>query len=162
MTEVSIKLTGAAVVIISSVFYGLCKVKEVRSSIRNMSAFFDLIKYIKDNIEHFVKPVPSILNSYSHHYLEEIGFLREARENGIYRAWKNIETGFSEECREVLHEFFSALGRGYLEDELNRCEYTLKRLGSILESEKNSSKSKEKIYKTIPLMLAVSVVLILV
>ncbi len=162
MIETVMKFSGAASMVFAAVFYGFIKIRDVRRGICELSAFCELVKYIGDNIEHFMKPIPDIITSYSNAYLDSCGFLPDARMHGLYNAWEASDFILNDEARSLLDEFFLSVGKGYVDDELRLCEYTSKRLCAVLDSVRISAKDKERIYKTIPLMLAASVVLILI
>ncbi len=162
MLEAAVKLAGGGALLLAAVIYGRGKIAGLRRSCTELSAFTDLVRYIGDNIEHFMKPIPDIVASFRGEYLRSSGFMASAEEIGLRAAWEGSDFGFPSEAKDILSDFFASIGTGYASDELKLCAYTEKRLSAILEASEAESKNKERIYKTIPPMLAGSVVLILI
>lgn len=155
-------MIGAAMPVLASIVYGRMKIREMRRRLFEISAFLRLVRYIGDNVEHFMKPIPEIIAGYEDGYLDSIAFLDNARKIGLFEAWRGGEFLLSGEGRDILDSYFSSVGGGYLDDEKKLTSYTEKRLEALLEAETAASKDKERIYKTVPPMLAGSVVLILI
>lgn len=148
--------------VVASLVYGRLKIRELRRRLLEISSFLKLVKYIGDNVEHFMKPIPEILSGFEDGYLGSVDFISDARTYGLRSAWQKGEFLMSEEVRGILDAYFSSVGGGYLDDEKKLTSYTEKRLEALLESEIAASKDKERIYKTVPPMLAGSIVLILI
>ncbi len=162
MIDLAVKLSGSVAVVLASMFYGYTKICDVRRGITELGALLELVRYIGDNIEHFMKPLPDIVGSFRSECLAECGFLECAIERGLYDAWISSDFRLNDDATELLDNFFSSVGNGYADDEKKLCGYTEKRLTALLESSAAAAKDKERIYKTIPPMLAASVVLILI
>ena len=162
MIELAAKLIGALSVILVSLIYGRIKIREVRRRLDEMTAFLALVAYIGENIEHFMKPIPEILEEFENDYLSSCGFLEKAKEVGLENAWRNGEFLLPNEAYAILQNYFINVGSGYLDDEKKLSGYTERGLCRILENERASSKDKERIYRAVPPMIAGSIVLILI
>ena len=162
MVEFALKIVGSLSVVFVSLIYGRIKIRELRRQLDEISAFISFVRYIGDNIEHFMKPIPEIVADFDNEYLASCGFLDSARKFGLVSAWGSSELFITGESRVLLGNYFSNAGGGYLEDEKRLADYTVKRLSEILKAETVASKDKERIYRTVPPMLAGSVVLILI
>ena len=162
MVEISAKIIGAALPLLASLAYGRIKIRDLRRGLTEISAFLRLVRYIGDNVEHFMKPIPEIIAGFEDDYLESVGFLQNARDSGLLSAWQGGSFLLSGEGKKILDTYFTNVGGGYLDDEKKLTSYTEKRLEALLESETVAAKDKERIYKTVPPMLAGSVVLILI
>ena len=158
------KLIGTVILLTASMVYGRKKILDERRKIREAEALRDLTEHIAEQIEYTMKPLPEIIAGFENGILREIGFLETAGTYGIREAWKmcqwkfclpegNIRSAFGEFCREI--------GRGYRKEELELCGLTLKRLRSEIERMKGDSGNCEKLYRTIPPLMVLSVVLIL-
>lgn len=161
MTENIVKTIGAVSVVGAAFFYGRIMVRELRRKIKLLSSFLEFVIFISENIEYFLKPIPDIIAEYRGEYLVECGFIKEAVERGLDCAWSKISASVGGEAKEILHGYFTAVGSGYADEEKRLSEYTIERLGRILESERAAVADREKIYRTVPVMLAASVVLII-
>ncbi len=157
-----IELTGAAIVIVAAILASFRLIYEYKTNLRELEALYDMISYIRDNIEHLMKPLPEIFASYSNEYLESCGFLSVVRESDLKQAWKGQVFRVKGEAYTLTTDFVNSIGSGYRTEELRLCEYTLRRFYDIIEKTRAESKNKIKLYKTVPILLALSVILILI
>ncbi len=157
-----LEFTGAGIVFASAVFLSLGLIRDHRTHLRELDAIYNMIAYIRDNIDHFMKPLPDIFQNYTNDCLESCGFLSDVRRTDLHQAWNGQTFSLSEETHTLLNDFFTRIGSGYRTEELRLCDYTLNRLNSILEKKRNESKNKLKLYKTVPMLVALSVILILI
>lgn len=160
------KIIGGILLLAASVGFGLIKIREERRRIRLARAFCELVKHIRENIAHYMKPLPEIFRTADCPILEEHGFLGDCRERGIRLAWEKFsdsaENILPERVKRVLAEFSESIGGGYREDELNLCDYTIAELERAVREMTEDSVGKEKIYRTIPPLVALSAMLIFV
>ncbi len=152
---------GAGIVLVSALFLSFRLTRDHRAHLRELDAFYNMIVYIRDNIDHFMKPLPDIFQTYTNETLERCGFLPKVRKTDLSQAWRGQTFMISEECRTLLNDFCTQIGSGYRTEELRLCEYTLSRLHNILEKNRNELNNRLKLYKTVPLLFALSVILIL-
>lgn len=157
-----LEFTGAGIILVSALLLSLGLIRDYRNSLRELEALHQMITYIRDNIDHFMKPLPEIFQTYKNEYLEACGFLPNVRRTDLRQAWDGQTFTLSEDTRTLLTTFVYQIGNGYREEELRLCDYTLTRLNGILEKKRSESKNKLKIYKTVPMLFALSVILILI
>jgi len=164
VNDIILKFFGAAVLLAASFFLGASMIRDERGKIDEACSILDLIKYIKDNIEHFVKPLPDIFASYNNSVLEKNGFLTSVRENGIHLTAEKIEDYFhtDSELLSIFGDFCRSIGGGYKDDEVRLCSYTANQIEKRIEKMRDDYSSRSKLYRTIPPLFALSVVLILV
>jgi len=161
VNEYVIKYIGAGVLLISAVLYGYTMIRRERVKVVEISSFCELIKFIRDNIKYKMVTLPVIFSEYHGAYFEKIGFIEAIRNFGIKRAWAEFSWVMEKDEIALIDSFVKNIGSGYRDDEIQLCEYTLERLEDAIESKSSDLKNKEKIYRTIPLMLALSVMLII-
>lgn len=154
------KIAGAIILLCAAVGYGFVKIREERRRIAEAEALAELVKYIRDNILHYMKPLPEIFASYASPLLEENGFLPDCREKGIGAAWERAVFHLPDKLNRTMTDFAYSVGGGYREDELSLCGYTLDVIGEAVKTMRNEQDGKEKLYRTIPPLLALSVMLI--
>lgn len=162
--EYCTKILGALLLLISSLCFGNSMIKGEAEKINESLAIAELIKYVRDNIEHFVKPLPDIFLSYKNELLEKNGFLTFVRKNGIQKSAEKIDDFFhcDRDVISIFRKFCSDIGGGYRDEEIRLCSFSLSQLERKIEKIKNDHLSKVKMYRTIPPLFALSVVLILV
>ncbi|MBQ8370669.1 MAG: hypothetical protein IJY35_11890 [Clostridia bacterium] len=158
------KAVGALILIAASLIYGRQKVLEERRKLRLTEALCDLVKQIGDNIDHRLRPLPEIFRTYRNEALEECGFLKSVRETGLREAWESRSAYFrmlDGKVSEQFSAFCLEIGRGYREEEVKLCTFTAKQLQEECAKLRNDAKNKEKLYRTIPPLMAMSAVLVL-
>lgn len=158
------KLAGSVILVAASIVYGRKKVLDERRKLRETEVLCDLVKHVGESIEHTLKPLPEIFRYYHNEVLEECGFLQEIRESGLRQAWESRSegmTGVDDNVNQQFSVFCREIGRGYRNEEVELCNLTLKRLQDECARLRNDSKNKEKLYKTIPPLMAMSVALML-
>ena len=158
------KLIGAVILMAASLIYGRQKVSEERRRLRLTEALCDLVKQVLDHIEHRLKPLPEIFRDYRNSELEACGFLEAVRGRGLREAWEKhggCFRGLDGRMMTQISAFCLEIGRGYREDEVELCTFTLKQLQEECTRLKNDAKNREKLYRTIPPLMAMSAVLVL-
>ena len=158
------KLAGTAVLLLASLLYGRCKVMEERKKVHEFEALLDLVNCITDGIEYGMKPLPEIFAEYRNEILEKNGFLEMARKSGLRETWMAYERKFSVSGGNGMKQFAGfcmKIGNGYKKEELELCGITRKRMEEELEKRKKDNGNREKLYRTIPPLMAMSLVLML-
>lgn len=156
------KIIGAVFLLSSAVWYGYLKIRDERRKIAELEELCDLALYIRENIVHYMKPLPEIFASYSGGVLEKNGFLDDCRKFGIRVAWENSSLSLPENCNRAMCDFANSIGSGYRDDEINLCNFTLEQLCKAMQTMREEIAGKEKMYRTIPPLLALSVMLIFI
>ena len=156
------KLIGCAGVLVSAVLWGIYKIRTERRKTDELAAFCDLVGYIGENIAHFSKPLPEIYAAYSDKTLSDGGFLAILRKSGMKTATESLAVFHEREVGGEMLTFASRIGDGYREEQTALCEYTKSRLGGMLEKRKTASRDREKLYRTVPLLVALSVLLMFI
>ena len=157
-----VKWIGAGIVLIAAGMLSIGLTREHKDILRELEALCDMVQYIRDNIDHLMKPLPDIFISYQNDYLETIGFLPQIRHIGLEEAWNEQSFSLSEEVFFLLSDFIRSIGSGYRTEELRLCDSTLTRLKENLDRIHRDSANRLKLYKTVPVMFALSVILILI
>ena len=156
-----LRLTGSVILIVSAWFASAGLIRDHKAGLRELEALYDMISCIRDNIEHLMKPLPDIFQTYANEYLENCGFLPNVRQTDLRQAWDGQTFTLSGEAYILIRDFVHAIGSGYRAEELRLCEYTLGRLRTLLDRSRSDAANKLKLYRTVPMMFALSVILIL-
>lgn len=156
------KIIGAALLLVAAVAYGFLRIAEERRVVAEMDALVDFIRTIRAGIAHYKKPLPEIFTSYSSGILEENGFLALCRNCGIREAWHKSGIKMPEKMQSAMTYFSEKIGSGYREDELHLCDYTLEQFEKAGQEMQREMKNREKLYRSIPPLLALSLVLLFI
>ena len=84
-----------------------------------------------------------------------------AKKHGLYYASEHYPMLQKNEVNRTLRTFAKKIGSGYKDEELNLCQYTYATLAECFEKEKAEFMKKAKMYKTLPIMFAISAALLL-
>lgn len=156
-----VRYIGIYILLVASWAFSAELVRRHKRTLEELKALTDMISYVRDNIEYRMKPLPDIFNSYTEPYLEECGLLPAVRQTDLRQAWDKHTFSLTGEAYELVRDFVHEIGSGYRTEELRLCEYTLERLGGILDHARSESSDRQKLYRTVPIMFALSVILIL-
>ncbi|MBQ4354860.1 MAG: stage III sporulation protein AB [Clostridia bacterium] len=157
-----LKWIGAGILLLSAVGYGWVKIREERRRAAQTEAAQAMIGEIREQIAYFMKPLPEIFAAYRHPVLEECGFLPLCRQENLRAAWEKAPLCLPEKLMKVTQDFVGHIGGGYREDVLRICDYTLEQYEKVIREMHSELKNREKLYRTIPPLLAVSVLLLLI
>ncbi|MBE7043740.1 MAG: hypothetical protein E7399_09685 [Ruminococcaceae bacterium] len=157
-----LRLIGLTIMIGSAVYYSVTLVRRAKRRIQQTEELCNLILYIKNNIEAFMTPVQDIIASFSSRDEEISYFLGQAMQNGLFDSAANATLGISKEGMVLFNEFACRVGKNYKDEEIRMCEYYYNELSSLLKREKEETGQRMKMYKTLPVMSAISIALMLV
>lgn len=153
---------GAGILLAAAWLVSAGLIRDHKTDLQELEALYDMIAFIRDNIEHRMKPLPDIFETYTNAWLESCGFLPAVRRTDLRQAWEEQIVSVTGDARSLVEDFVRNIGSGYRTEELRLCEYTLSRLRGILEQTRADTANRLKLYKTVPMMVALSVILILI
>ena len=156
-----LKIAGCAVAVFCSAVWGYEKSKTVRFSVRMSESLRDLVKRIGDDIDVLCRPLDEIYSTYSDEILEGTGFLDDLRENGFLRALDTVSDTLPAEAMQILIPFAMRLGGGDRESETALCKRTVMLLTDLIDDKKEKLPEKMKMYRVLPLLCALSVVILI-
>ena len=160
--QVIIKLSGCALTVLSSVLWGQKKIRAERRKTAELGSLVSLVGFIGANISHFCRPLPEIYADFSDELLDSSGFTGLLRENGLKAALEGSSLSLDKNVMDGLTKFAARLGGDYRDEQIELCEYERKRLLSALKERKTAAHDKEKLYRTCPVLLALSAVLMFI
>ncbi len=154
-----LKFAGVAALFFSSLLFGLTKIREQRRRLTETKAVAALVHQIRTEIEAFRRPLPEIYAVYRSDVLEENGFLPLLRSGGLTAAIPAL--AHLPDVTAILIPLAERLGQGDAAEEVGRCRIAEEGLFALSVSYEKDSASVEKLYRTIPVMMAASAALIL-
>lgn len=120
-----------------------------------------LLIFISRNIESFLTPVGTILSSYRSDYLDSCGFSDAMKEDGLCAAFLRGYADLPPEAEELMINFAGELGDSYAEDEVKRCRHYITLLEEIEAEEKARVEKNRDLYRFLPPLGALSLIIIL-
>ena len=155
------RLVGFLVLIGSSVIYSYVLTQNTKKRLAQLEDILSLIRYIKINIESFMTPISKILISFDRYSSSSREFTETAQKHGLQYAADHCTLELGENALRILKDFSQRIGSGYKEDEIRLCEFAYNSLFEIYGQEKEEAKTKNKMVKTLPIMSALSIALML-
>lgn len=155
-----IQIFGGALLLIFSVYLGFSEVRRMNSRLATLKSLSALIAQFRRRIECFREPINSIYASLSDEHLKSIGFLSDLKSGGIAFAAEKCADLTPEE-KISLKNFSEKLSEYYPEDAVKLCDLIYSEIyDSFLKAEREFA-PRAKLYKTLPLLGGISVILLL-
>lgn len=157
----SIRIAGFAFLILSAVYYSYVLIKNEKRKLNQLEDICSLILYTKNQIDAFMTPIDEIVSSYRGYSEAFTEYMKTAKEHGLSYASENCNLLIGKEADRLFRDFSHKIGCGYKDEEVNLCQYTHAQLSEILQKEREENRKKSKMYKTLPVMSAISIALML-
>lgn len=136
-------------------------VRSANRKLAELSGILSMLRYIRNSIDTLNRPMGEILAAYRNDDPAMAVYLRNVREGGLLHGAENSGLVIGAAGMELLTSFSERIGTGYREDALRLCTYTINGLEEILAKTKEETGKRMRMYKTLPVMSALSVGLLL-
>ena len=161
MGELLLRSFGAVLLLAAASGWGFCEIRDGRRRILELEAVLDLIRAVREGIDRLTAPLSEIYAAYENPVLRESGFLNLLREAGMAEAVEKTEWRLSSGELAVLRDLASRLGRGFREEQTALCRYAGDRLEDALEKLRAEEDGRARLWRSIPLLAALSLILLL-
>ena len=153
---------GAAFVFFCLLFWGNEKTKKEKKKLVVIEGLYSFVSYTSEQIKLFKAPLSHIYKSFTNEELENTGFLQCLCDNGWESACERISVYLTKETESDMKTFFQGIGAGYCESQISLCAMTLSCLERQIDSMRSTLPSKLKMYRVLPILLALSVIILLI
>ena len=159
----TVKLFGAIVILTLSAALVLRGASVFRERIAELEGFLLLIRHIRDEVSCFRTPAHEILSSFHHEALSRAGLLPIGGGTDLSAALAAARDRLYLDPEElaVLQEFCDGFGRGYVAEELARCDLATARLAAALEKRREALPKSCKLLRTLVMSGALAVIIVL-
>ncbi len=158
------KLAGGIMLFLAALYYSICKQRQEKTKLDILTELCDLFGYLQKNIECFSSPLGDLYRAYSSPTLAQLGFYETWREASLEAAVAVLTGGagnpLPEGAEKTMRHYSERAGQGYKEEELQLCRYTRDALQEELQRAQKNSAGKRRMYRTMPFLLVLSVVLL--
>ena len=161
MGEIVIRCLGAVLLLTAAAGWGFYEIREGRQRIRELEAVRDMVRTVREGIDRLSAPLSEIYASYENPTLAACGFLHLLRTAGMERAVEDTEWRLSPAEQGILSELALHLGRGFREEQTALCRYAEDRLSDALEKRRADEDGRARLWRAIPLLAALSLILLL-
>lgn len=159
------KFIGGTSVVISSLLIYLEMQKYEKLKLAQLNAYISLIEYIKNQVECFLLPIDSIIQSVSEKIIKECG-IKEGTDLKSFATVNDIvqSTVFYIEGDSIglIRQFAHDFGMGYRDEQIRLCEHYIKELIKEREKLKENSAKEKKVRLALSLCISVSLILLLI
>lgn len=153
------KTLGIFVLLATALYYSYSRQWLGQRKRQLLEELCGLMDWIQKNIECFAKPLDEISREYTSPLLDSYGFYAKWQNQDLLAAFEELPH-LSDAVREVLLSYGRSVGKGYKEEELRLCRYTCEQLDRLLTKQKEDLHAKNQMYRTLPFLLVLSIVLL--
>ena len=161
MREVIFRCAGAFILLSSAAGWGFSEIREGRQRLRELEAVLALIRHIRESIERYGTPLGEIFAAYDDPILARAGFLTLLRKEGMTAAADGAGLRLAETERGVVRSLGERLGRGFREEQTALCKRAEDRLAEALGKQRTEAEGRERLWRSIPILAALSLILML-
>lgn len=147
------KIIGGIFILCAGVLISYFYEKEQRLKIVYLSKIADFIHFARSQIEFFSLPYNKIIESYTEN---------EDTRSLIRNGFKEYLDILSLEDKKNIKAFFSSIGKGFATEELSLCDYTVSYIEKSNDKNKAECPNKIKIFRSMALFVAISIIILLV
>lgn len=155
-----LKLLGILAILSAAYFFGKSASEEITEKLSVTEALISLIRHIETSISTVRMPVNSIFDNYSDKALDKYNYSVTAAKQGLSAANNLIKDVIASEVFDVMEYLAENLGGIDVENQVKLCTYTETRMNAIYERDKLKLADKKKVYRIIPFLVGVSVIIL--
>ena len=161
MGETVSRCVGAVLLLTAAAGWGYIEIREGRRRIRELEAVLDLIRVVREGIDRLSAPLSEIYAAYENPVLAANGFLFLLRTEGMAKAADGAGWRLSSAELDILRYLAGRLGRGFREEQTALCRYAEDRMTDALEKRRADEAGAARLWRSIPLLAALSLILLL-
>lgn len=152
-------IVGSVLLFAASAAVSVSYAASSRKRIADTDALIDLVRHIRVHIEYFLTPLDRIYSDFSSDALGSCGFSEVLKKRGLTEAIRSGKANTSKKTSEILLKFSESLGEGYRNDQLDLCDLCISSLTEQLSHEREEYAKKSDLYRFVPGLLAVFIIL---
>ena len=150
-----IRFCGAVLFLASAICVGILMRKNESRHIAALTDALEIVAHVRRKIDLFGTPLGELFTDYP----EDKALSRRLSAMPLAEALQPLMNAMESDA-EILLRFCTELGGGYREDTLKLCDYTTEVLTARLGYHQKEYPAHAKLYVTLPVLLALSVILL--
>ncbi len=143
-----------------ALLFGMEKSRREREKLKIAEGLLAFVVYVGRQIESFKTPLGRIYSDFYDEGLDALGFCSILQSEGLTDALKKIEDKIPEALAKEMYSFSKGIGAGYEKGQAELCSYTAKVIESSVKSIKEELGDKVRMYRLLPLLLVLSLVIL--
>lgn len=158
------KILAVSFILFSSLSFAYMRIGKEKEKFLLLCELYSFIEKLEREISCYLKPLSDICSSYSSPLLSRLGFFSDISAVGAEKAYHVLEKRVILPARatEILHNFFSLVGKGYAEDELRLTQRVLGELSPIMNYEAERFKKERTLTLTLSSAASFAVIILLI
>lgn len=155
------RLLGGICLVGSGIWFYLARDSFQKKKCTQLDAYIKLLKYIKNQVECYMKPIDSIMGSCSPELLELCGIDDCKNTSTLDKALDGASFFIDEDAIDVLYRFSADYGRGYLSEQIRSCDRYSLELEELRKIYYEKRRKDKKLSLAISVSISLSLFLIL-
>ena len=158
------KYVGMAFLVVSIWLVGNNYSRKILHGYALEQEFLRFIKFIRGRVACYLEPPRRFAGEFASETLAECGFLPSlARCGTLFEAYESVRDGLNieKDADEILYEYFSHSGKGYLENEIKSLDNTISLLDNLCRKRGEYIENRTKIVKVSSLALGLGLSILL-
>jgi len=156
-----VEIFGSILLMVSAAYYSFHGMKRELKIRKILEELCGLFTCLYKNIECYTIPLVEICRVYTSEELEKLGFYHHWQQGAFLDAVDTLED-IPEKVLISCRQYVMQAGKGYKETELQLCRGILGELEEALAVQKREMQTKNKLYRTLPYLLVLSVILLFI
>ena len=161
MIRVVYTLAGSAILLGAAFLWGCERTSKEKKKLSIIGELNSLVRYIESHIRNFRTPLFDIYEQYSSKELMKCGFIETMRADGFLAAVSKVEGILPVETVDHLKKFGKMIGNGYEKEQSELCLFLSEQLLAKEKKLYGELPKKVKMYRLLPVLLAVTVIILL-
>ena len=157
-----LKIFGSAIVLLVGIYLGNKLCSEQRIKLITIEALIEFTEFIRTSIYTSRMPLMEIYALFDNKSLHERGFIYQLNQHGLKSALCTVSEYISDKSLTTLNSFADNIGGMNTDTQLKLCEETTKLLNEEYKKQENIFSKKERIYKTLPILFATSIIIMMI
>lgn len=155
------RMLGGVCLVSSGLWVYFIRDKFQKRKCIQLDAYINLLKYIKNQVECYMKPIDSILSSCSCELLSLCGISSLGSMSSLEQMLENTSFYIDDDAIDVLYRFSKDYGKGYLDEQIKSCEKYTKELEELRTVYYEKRRKDKKLSLAISISISLSLFLIL-
>ncbi len=158
-----LRLIGAAALLLLSLYTGSSLAEMEKKRLRQTEGFLLLVRYIREQISCFRRPLPDIYRDFQSEPLRNAGFLPALAKGDFAAALAAAKDGLYLEEEEIglLYAFAQSVGQSFEEEQKALCAYTERELEKALARRKEETPKRVRVLRTLSAVFGGMIVILL-
>ena len=148
------KLVGCVFILVASICASFFYEKKLKKEISDEQDLLNFIKFIKNQIHYYSKPLDAIFNEYKSENNIIKSLILEKENTRLLSLNSSIQ--------ENMQVFATTIGKGFKNEQIRLCSETISLLESHINSLKSEYSKKTKAYRSVSLFIGICAVILLI